>query len=142
MDLSCPYKFVCADAGTKIAESTIIQKHLIASVPGVSITPRPSVSLKIPRANPLLFCMSLEFLFIILQFIMILDERPILNSSFWGCVCFWQALCYNSHQITLEEGVVNCCFEKLQYGVHRIELNRELCDWTWKEAGSGVPKSM
>ncbi|XP_078262926.1 protein unc-79 homolog isoform X3 [Rhinoraja longicauda] len=27
-------QFVCADAGTKIAESTIVQKHLIASVPG------------------------------------------------------------------------------------------------------------
>uniref|UniRef100_UPI00398ECD0B protein unc-79 homolog n=1 Tax=Pristiophorus japonicus TaxID=55135 RepID=UPI00398ECD0B len=27
-------QFVCADAGTKIAESTILQKHMIASVPG------------------------------------------------------------------------------------------------------------
>lgn len=30
-------QFVCADIGTRLAESTIIQKHMILTLPGVSL---------------------------------------------------------------------------------------------------------
>lgn len=33
--VSCVSQFVCADIGTRLAESTIIQKHMISTLPGV-----------------------------------------------------------------------------------------------------------
>lgn len=35
----CFDKFVCVDIGTRLSESTILQKHMISSLPGVSSTP-------------------------------------------------------------------------------------------------------
>lgn len=37
LKLSGVSQFVCADIGTRLAESTIIQKHMISTLPGVRL---------------------------------------------------------------------------------------------------------